>query len=92
MAQRSVNSQRHKKVCKNDRQQPDDAASDSDNGSMPLKPGRYGVYGDSLLSAGEGLGNWLQDLDWFSGAGGEGAVTGASISALGVYLLVPQSL
>ena len=66
---------------------------------MPLKPGQYGVYRDSLLQwvnnalkAGEGLGNWLQDLNWFSGAGGEGAVTGASISALGVYLLAPQSL
>jgi hypothetical protein len=47
MARRSVNSQRHKKVCKNDRRQPDDAASDGDDGSMPPKPGRYGVYGDS---------------------------------------------
>ena len=44
------------------------------------------------LEAGEGLGIWLQDLDWVSGADGEGAVTGASISALGVYPLAPQSL
>ena len=51
---------------------------------------RRWVY--DALEAGEGLGNWLQDLDWFSSAGGEGAVTGASISALGVYLLAPQSL
>ena len=43
------------------------------------------------LKAGEGLGNWLQDLDWYSGAGGEGVVTGASISTLGVYPLAPQS-
>jgi hypothetical protein len=47
MARRSVNSKRHKQVCKNDRHEAGEAGSEDGDADVPPKPGRYGVYGDS---------------------------------------------
>ena len=99
MARRSVNSKRHKQVCKNDRHEAGEAGSEDGDADVPPKPGRYGVYGDSppqfvydALEAGGDLGTWLHDLDGWSGVDGVGVASGASPTAIGVYPLAPQSL
>ena len=95
MARRSVNSKRHKAVCKNDRHAPDVGDDDdADDDSEQVKPGTYGVHGDTIpqfvhdtLEASDHLGDWLQAIDWYAGE-----ASGATADALGPYGLAPQSL
>ena len=72
MARRSVNSKRHKAVCKNDQHAPDE--DDAGEDSEQVKPGKYGVHGDTIpqfvhdaLEASDHLGDWLQAIDWYAG-------------------------
>ena len=99
MACHSVNSKQHKQVCKNNQHEAGEAGSEDSDADAPLKPGQYGVYGDSppqfiydALEAGGNLSTWLRNLDGWSGVDGAGVASGALTTVIGAYLLAPQSL